>query len=404
MLSRYTITGLLISMFTGMLLCAAFLLSGYSFLAWIGLFPLLTAQMIQRPKYSFFFWLISGIIFYIGVFGWIAQVGKFRLPYHAILLLYFGAYFGIFGLLLGFIAKKLSNTMALFSAPFLWVVLEYVRANMSFLGLPLGLMAHSQYENRLVIQIASVTGAYGVSFIIVMVNSAFAGIALYALSSIRNKTLAFLTISRLGLITLVGITFILTTLTLFYGQMTVSRPLTGEEVKVAVVQGNIEQTKKWDRRYAGSIMNTYTSLTHEVSKEIPALIIWPETATPGAINQRPRLYRRISHIASETGAYILLGSSQHQKFRKQNPKKLKYFNSAFLISPEETARKKRYDKIRLLPFGEYLPLERTIPWSWIKVPDVGSYTPGKAYTLFEIPALQFGVTICWESAFPELVR
>jgi len=207
-----------------------------------------------------------------------------------------------------------------------------------------------------------------------------------------------------GVIAVVGTAVVLTGLTLGYGQMTVSRPIAGKEVKVAVVQGNIEQSKKWDLKYAAFIMNTYTNLSREVSKKQPALIIWPETATPGSISRRQKLYRQVSRIATETGAHLLLGSSQHQKFRKKNSKKFKFFNSAFLIPPEERAKKQRYDKIRLLPFGEYLPLKGTIPWSWIKVPDVGSYTPGKVYTIFEVPAFRFGVTICWESTFPDLVR
>jgi apolipoprotein N-acyltransferase len=100
----------------------------------------------------------------------------------------------------------------------------------------------------------------------------------------------------------------------------------------------------------------------------------------------------------------LLGSSHHQKFKGKKSKTAKYLNSAYLIPPEKEIASQRYDKIRLLPFGEYLPLKEKIPWSYIKVPDIGTYTPGDKFTLFTLSDVKFGVTICWENIFPDLVR
>jgi apolipoprotein N-acyltransferase len=176
-------------------------------------------------------------------------------------------------------------------------------------------------------------------------------------------------------------------------------------MKLSVVQGNIEQTKKWDPRYAKEIMQTYSELTLKASREQPALIVWPETATPGSIGLNPGLYSEIKNIAGKAGTYLLLGSAQHQKFEGKEGIGIQYLNSAYLIHPDpEMIKNQRYDKIRLFPFTEYLPFKKTIPWALINVRESGSYIPGKEFTVFELPAFRFGVTICWENIFPDLFR
>jgi len=297
-------------------------------------------------------------------------------------------------------------TTALLAAPFLWVFLEYIRSNLSFLSLPWGLLAHSQYQYLPVIQVASLSGAYGISFLIVMVNSAITAIVYPVFWRLGKTHLGSNRLpSNKGKMVLAITASLLMGLVLFHGHIKVSKPIVGQGIKVSVVQGNIEQPKKWDPKYARFIMQTYAELTQKGSEEQPALIIWPETATPWSINQDPLLYAQIRRIAKTAGAYLLLGSAQPHKFRLANSKEIKYLNSAFLVPPEvEISRNQRYDKIHLLPFGEYLPYREIIPWSYIKVPDVGSYMPGEEFTIFRHPSFRFGVTICWEDIFPELVR
>ena len=140
------------------------------------------------------------------------------------------------------------------------------------------------------------------------------------------------------------------------------------------------------------------------SMSLPDLIVWPETATPRPIDRDPDLYASIRRTAKKIGRYILIGSAHHQKFKGKKSNKGRYLNSAFIISPGKKVLHERYDKIHLLPFGEYLPLKGTIPWSYINVPDIGTYTPGDEFTLFNISDVKFGVTICWENIFPDMVR
>jgi apolipoprotein N-acyltransferase len=113
----------------------------------------------------------------------------------------------------------------------------------------------------------------------------------------------------------------------------------------------------------------------------------------------------VINIAKKAGTNLLLGSAQHQKFESKGTRKLKLSNSAYLLNPiPEIPEIRRYDKVRLFPFGEYLPYKETLPWFLIKVEDSYSYAPGKEFTVFKLPAFRFGVTICWENVFPDLFR
>jgi apolipoprotein N-acyltransferase len=185
-------------------------------------------------------------------------------------------------------------------------------------------------------------------------------------------------------------------LALLCGQLTIPESITGDKVKISLVQGNIEQPRKWDPKYAQEILQIYGELTQEAAKDQPALIIWPETATPEAITRNPRVYLEVINIAKKAGTNLLLGSAQHQKFESKGTRKLKLSNSAYLLNPiPEIPEIRRYDKVRLFPFGEYLPYKETLPWFLIKVEDSYSYAPGKEFTVLNSTSVS--VTICWEN-------
>jgi apolipoprotein N-acyltransferase len=132
--------------------------------------------------------------------------------------------------------------------------------------------------------------------------------------------------------------------------------------------------------------------------------VWPEAASPRAINIDQRLYSEVRQIVEETGTPLLLGSTMHQKFKAESSKGMKLKNSAFLLSPGKPDDKQEYNKITLVPFGEYVPMEGIVPWSWIEVPELANYLPGKDLTVFECRDFRFSTTICWENLFPGLVR
>ncbi|RZB36153.1 MAG: apolipoprotein N-acyltransferase [Desulfobacteraceae bacterium Eth-SRB2] len=390
---------------SGVLLVLAFPSHNLGWLAWVALVPLLVAISGKRPGHGFLMSYLCGFVFFPGIFYWILQISGYRYLHHGILALYLGAYFGIWGLVFAFISKHWGVVPALFTAPFAWVSLEFIRSNFSFLALPWALLAHTQYQYPLIIQIASLSGIYGISFLIVLVNSAIAAITLFLIHRFKDNPLpSYPIISGKGAILIVVTAALSVTLALSYGFKAIARPIMDDSIKVSVVQGNIDQVKKWDRKYGEFIMQTYDELTRMASKDRPALIVWPETATPLAISRDHRLYDQVKRISQSAGAYLLLGSAQHQKFTQGDSKRIDYMNSAFLITPDSNAKNQRYDKIHLLPFGEYLPMEGTVPWSYLGIPHIRGYTPGKESTLFDSPSYHFGVTICWENIFPNLVR
>ena len=396
----------LISAGSGILLFAAFPAIDVSILSWIGLLPLILVTSGKKPGAAFLLFYLAGGIFFLGIFHWILRIPGYTLIHHGILAVYMGFFFALFGLFFAFLCRRMGFHAVLIAAPFLWVSIEFARSNLSFLALPWGLLAHSQYKHPVIIQIASLAGAYGLSFVIVLVNSGLAAIVL----SWRKEATPVgpgsrRSASRKKEAVIAGIAACILGYTLVYGYLVTSRPIVGKRVPIALVQGNIEQNKKWDPKYALMIMKTYTDLTYKASEKKPALIIWPESATPRSISTDAKLQSQVREIARATVSYLLLGSTQLQKFRVQSPGSARYLNSAFLISPEPGEMKnQRYDKIRLFPFGEYLPYKDTIPWRLINVTEFGNYLPGKEYTVFKTPFARFGVTICWENIFPDLVR
>lgn len=256
------------------------------------------------------------------------------------------------------------------------------------------------------IQIASVFGTYGVSFLIVLINSALTIILLHLLqkTQISTRMLSMPAVSRRGTFIIATLTVVLVGIAYIYGAQILAASPQGEKIKVTVIQGNIAQSLKWDKQFAPEIMQIYSDLTKEASREKPDLIVWPETATPWAMNLDPRLKKQIETIAKNADAYLLLGSAQTQKFKLDDPKSAKFKNSAYLVSADGKLEKNRYDKINLLPFGEYLPYRDKIPWHYIKVPAIGSYIPGNEFLVFEAPFGRFSATICWENVFSDTFR
>jgi apolipoprotein N-acyltransferase len=394
----------LASLLSSVLLILAFPPYSLEWLGWVALVPLLSAISARNLKQGFFQAYLCGMIFFALVFQWVFQVPGYTFLHHSILFVYLGLYFGLFGFLFSFLYKRSGVTTALFASPFLWVSLEYIRSNMGFMAFSYAWLGYTQHDHPIIIQIASVAGAHGVSFLLVMVNSAVAAFVLTILY--RSKTLHPMPnrpISNQGVILIAGVAAFLVILTMCYGIIVVSKPTMGKKLRVSVVQGNIEQTKKWDPKQAEFIMQTYFELTRKALIDQPDLIVWPETATPGFVFNDMALLQRIQGLIRETNAYFLIGSSEYPKLQKTPLRVGGSGNTALFFSPDGRPLG-QYLKIRLLPFGEYLPYAETVPWSWVDVPKVNPTMPGKEFTIFQCPTFRFAAPICWENLFPDLPR
>ncbi|MGV7224288.1 MAG: apolipoprotein N-acyltransferase [Nitrospinales bacterium] len=404
----YLIYLFLAPVLSGVLLFLAFPKYDLGWLAWVGLVPLLIVISHTNTLRSFFLSYLCGIIFFAGVFDWGLDIPGYRLHHHVLIICYLGIYVGFFGLILNFLLRRRGITYAYVAAPFVWICIEFIRSNFFFLALPWALLAHSQYQYLPIIQIASLTGTYSISFLIVLVNMTIA-IAITAFipwikrSGQLSGTLP--TRSVLSILTLATVT--LTALSLLYGTEMLSIPQPGKKIKVSVLQGNIDQAKKSNpRKHENFIMETYAELTSEAAKDQPTLIVWPEAATPGYVLINKRLLKEIRSIIEEAQAHFLIGSAEYSKFVIKEPSnQVKIGNTALFFSPNSEMIGK-YLKIHLVPFGEYIPYAGTIPWpDFIAVQGNSSWDiPGKEYTLFEINGTKFSAVICWENLFPDLFR
>jgi len=251
--------------FLAAVMAAAFLVLAFpkydqGWIAWVGLIPLLLAISGKSCKKAFLLSMIAGVIFFTAVFSWTFEIPRYKLLHHATLGLYLGLYFGLFGMTFNFVTRRCGTIAALWSAPFLWVALEYVRSNFFFLALPWALLAHSQYKYPGIIQFAALTGAYGISFLIVLVNSTLALLFLISFSKLKILGRHDLTLpSRRATLSLTLAAVLLTGLALLYGNTILSRLTTGNDIKLSVLQGNIDRQIKADpKKHAAYIMQTYT--------------------------------------------------------------------------------------------------------------------------------------------------
>ncbi len=308
-----------------------------------------------------------------------------------LLSLYLGLYTGLFGYLSKIISEKTTIPLHI-STPFVWVTLEFSRAHL-LSGFPWASLGYTQYKFLHVIQIADFTGVYGVSFLIVAMNA-----VLFRILLIRREDNL---LNHRAIISLSTVTLILS-LSLLYGYYRLSGDYDsrGRGLKVAVIQGNIDQHMKWDSDFRLRTVDIYERLTMEASGQHPDLVIWPETAAPFFFQDNHEYRDRILDIASAGHTWLLFGSPAYE-ISDSGERHL--LNSAYLISPNRELLS-RYDKIHLVPFGEYVPLSKILFFIEKMTEGIGDFTPGRDYTVMKLPHGRFGVVICYEVIFPELVR
>ncbi|MGB2650762.1 MAG: apolipoprotein N-acyltransferase [Candidatus Omnitrophota bacterium] len=362
-----------------------------SFAGWFCLVPILLTIDPKKPKQNFLYGYLTGVVFFACLLYWLVNV---TIPGMIILVLVLAVFYAVFAFFAGFILKYSMNLLIL---PFIWVVLEFIRGNI-FTGFPWGVLGYSQYENTNIIQIADLTGAYGVSFLIVAFNVAIFSVFIRAKKRISYMMLALLFMlasTSYGIYRLHGLTA--------WGEATVS-----------VVQGNIPQQLKWDSSYANDIVKEYTNLTKRASTDGANLVVWPETSYPYLFEDGKTEIEEISKLSRELAVPILAGGVS----RKGD----EYFNSAVLFNGTGEIVEK-YDKLHLVPFGEYVPFEENVLSILRKYIDkpIGDFGRGKEYTVFPMSSFsslekddgtvirttnffKFGVLICFEDIFPYITR
>ncbi|MFH1368285.1 MAG: apolipoprotein N-acyltransferase [Elusimicrobiota bacterium] len=376
----------LLSILSGALYFLSFPDSNLYLLAWISLIPLLIVVQRENPLKSFLFGFLSGFIANAGLFYWIYVVVQTNtlsrlqgLLCLAALCCYLALYFAAWAYLLNKVKTSYSVFRFSLFAASLWIFFEFIRTYL-FSGFPMGIAGYSQWKFLSLIQVSEFTGVFGISFIIVIVN-----VVLWRVWKTR-RVLPFLMIVA-GL-----------SLTAILGKILLDRNylMPPPYFRVAIMQGNIDQYKKWDAAYENEITDAYTKLAAESSAEKPDIIIWPETAVPGYLPADPRLYSWISQLAQLTGTYHIVGAPYYNG--GQN-----YYNASFLFGPAGEILN-WHKKTHLIPFGEFVPFRKLLEPYFGVLNTLGDFTRGGSPTVFSVKSVLWGPTICSENFFGSITR
>lgn len=388
--------------------------------AWFGFVPLLWAVLRAargpRPlRAAFLVGYLAGFAWYCGNCYWVrdtmmrygdmppAAPTLLLMAYSAVL----GLYWGLFGLILAAIRRAApSPGPALAAAPFVWVALELAAARIT--SVPWDQLGYSQVDNPLVTWLAPWTGVYGISLLLVATNALLAGALLFDAPSSRRKS--GLTGAALFLVGAAGLAL-----------TPVAAPTTATAV---LVQPNLDVAGEddwngpaWDRRiaefarFAQQTCTPYIAGIPETGAPQlqpscapplapPALVAWPESPAP-FFELQPRVQSSLASVAQAAHAPLVVGSLGMDP--AQNEDGFNNFNSALILSPTGQ-RLGRYDKIHLVPFGEYIPFQNLLTFARKLTGRVSSFTRGSERKVFVLDGHRYGVFICYEAVFADEVR
>ena len=403
----------LFALLSAVLQILIFPLPNLYWLSWIAVAPLIVALLRAHPPQGlqidaggrfeaagpaqgFLLGYLCGIIWYAGTCYWVFATmkqygGLNAVAATAILLLfclYLGLYHGAFGLLISLLARRSGIRWPLVCAPFLWVAIELARTRLS--GFPWDLLGTTQVDNIPLAHIATVAGVYGLSFEIMVVNVAVA--AAFLVHRSRRNQLFWAAWAA--------------AVVLQAGRWLPPAEVPSDHV-ARLVQQNIPvlQGADWTRDYFEETLHELVNLSlqaPDAEPVSPQLIVWPESPAP-FYSSDPLFRGTISELARRANAWLLVGNLGTRNASETPQPANEIYNSASLVSPagEWTAR---YDKIHLVPFGEYLPFKRVFGFAGGLTKEVGDFARGSSRKPLSAGYSQLGVFICYESIFPDEVR
>lgn len=392
----------LMPVLSGILMYSSFPPLDMPLFVWIALIPLFISLRSAGCLKGFFLSFLTGVVFSGSHALWLNVIPDLKAPAFLLIITYGSIYFGLFGLFYCLVLRR-TALPAVLIASIIWAAIEYVRSNLSFLAVPWALLGHTQHSNIEMMQIASFTSVYGISFLIVLLNSAVTEGLLYIKEKYTGKDTQQIKYKTALYSLICSLTILLLVYAWGHYQIRENGKNNKTLLTASLIQGNIPQEEKWDRKFRKKIMARYKELTEEASKEHPDIIIWPEAATPGYLKYDFEVYNFVRDLVRKTGTTLLTGSSSYAKIGGREQRSYKFINSAFLMDGNGKILS-YYHKKRLMPFGEYLPLEGKFPWPRWLVPDHGRSLPGTESTVFQVPEGKFGVVICWENLFSDTFR
>jgi apolipoprotein N-acyltransferase len=421
-----------LAMVTGLLLATAFPDFGVAGFAWIAPGLILATALGKRGGEAWRIGYVAGLAHYLGSLYWLLNIPVTGFPILGWIAL--AAFLALFPATWVWLSVPstldprpsswLDALKQLYAAPWsqraswalrtaaIWVGLEMALARI-FGGFPWNLLGDSQYRIVPLIQFASFTGVYGISFLVAWTSVSLlnAAASILAKPSQRSPWMAEIILP-----------FAAVFVAFFYGFHQLNQSaLPRRELKVALVQPGIPQTLIWNPTNDLARFQDLIHLSEDALTNKPDLLIWPEAAMPGLPRYQPEFGEPIVNLAQKHHVWMLIGADDAEATATET----NYFNAAFLINPDGKPPQ-TYRKRGLVIFGEYIPLERWLPFIKWFTPITGSYTAGDRAVQFELgrrpPArreldlnsagsetgvldhFQTSVLICFEDVFPHLAR
>ena len=369
-------------------------------LAWISAGMLVLASFGARLRVSPLYGFLHGLIFYPLCVPWIdtvmrqyGDVGAWASAgILALLTVAFSIFPAIFSLGIAFVsragAQPRTRVLACLLAPFLWVALELARAHLIFGGFPWNLIGYAASGNIALVQLTTLTGIYGLSFVV----TAYSSLVAYAIFTGRQRAwkMAIVATAALILIAFGGRYFVPAAPAHHVAQLVQTDFPQSEEYPANWIEIHAPDLDQLERISVGSAQN---------APEHPSLIVWPEVPAPFSFED-PAFTQRAQRIARNSQSDFLVGVVD---WKRNATKGWLASNSAVLLNPAGV-RVFTYDKIHLVPFGEYVPLRRWLTFAGRLTADISDFTAGTVHSVGKLRDGSFGVFICYEAVFPGEVR
>lgn len=386
----------------GAVLAASFARPGLAPAGWIGLAPVMilgitAPRPLRAAAEGFVFAAALHALSFAWWYGLLREFGRLSsLQASGVFLLltiYVALYGALFGAGLERLARRRGTRAALATAPALWAALELIRGR-AFTGLPWPVLGAGQQRFTAAIQVAELAGVTGVTLVVAAGNAALAWLILSRFrrgagpGAFRMRGAAALVLVPAA--------------ALLYGTARLGAGWGGESsVTVGVVQGNVPQDVKWEPSARMRILEDHLEATREAAGRGAKLVVWAESSVPLPITSDPGTMMMLEATTRRLDIDLLVGSVHYERGGAGR----KIFNSAFLIPGREPGREPlRYDKMHLVPFGEYVPFSSWLGPVESMVEEAGDFSAGEAPAVFDSRSGRLGPFICFEAIFPELVR
>ncbi len=392
---------------SGVALGLAFPKPDLHLLIWVALVPLLLALRGAGVARAWWLGLLTGFAYRAIALYWLvdtmAEYGGLGLPIAlaaaTALIFVLASFIGVFAMLAAWYGPVGAGTGVFLAV--LWVALEFIQ-EFPLGGFPWAFVGYAAGRNVVFMQAADLAGVYGLSALAVFFNVALASLIVKRREALGVAVAAAVMVAALGVY---GAARLAAAPPLDEVSRAEAGDLVGTSLRVAVVQGNVPQGRKWDPAARASILADHLRLSAEAAAAGARLVIWPESSipNPGGLDRDPAIRDAIARAAQQLDVTMIVGSPHVEDVDGG----IQATNAAFLIAPDGSWRQ-RYDKVRLVPFGEVVPLRRWLPWIAPLVVAVGDFHPGSLdQKLFGDPDLSlppFSVAICYEIVFPGYIR